>query len=91
MYRALQANFRAIKWLKQKADQIEIPKSAPAEKRRKEEEEIHLEKKNLNPQTPNLHQLNLSPEKINGEVKTELPKAEEKITENIEENERRSY
>jgi len=40
MYEALQHNFQGDKNAKSKADQIEIPKSIQAEKRRKEDEEI---------------------------------------------------
>ena len=40
MYRALQQEFQSDKAAKTKADQIEIPKNAQAEKKRKDEEEI---------------------------------------------------
>lgn len=40
MYHALQQNFQSDKVAKTKADQVEIPKSAQAERRRKEDEEI---------------------------------------------------
>src|SRR6476469_7291148 len=44
MYEALQHNFQGDKNAKTKADQIEIPKSVQAERRRKEEEEITFRK-----------------------------------------------
>jgi translation initiation factor IF-2 len=40
MYQALQHNFQGDKVAKTKADQVEIPKSVQAERRRKEDEEI---------------------------------------------------
>src|SRR4030095_2061248 len=47
MYHALQQNFQSDKVAKTKADLVEIPKTAPAEKRRKEEEEISFRKEEL--------------------------------------------
>lgn len=45
MYLALQAEFQSDKQAKNKADQVEIPKIAPAEPRkRKEEEEVSFKK-----------------------------------------------
>ena len=44
MYEALQHNFQGDKNAKSKADQIEIPKSVQAERKRKEEEEITFRK-----------------------------------------------
>src|SRR5437868_9542175 len=44
MYFALQQNFQGDKVAKTKADQVEIPKSAQTEKRRKEDEEITCRK-----------------------------------------------
>src|SRR4051812_49425728 len=44
MYFALQQNFQSDKVAKTKADQVEIPKSVQAERRRKEEEEITFRK-----------------------------------------------
>ena len=44
MYFALQQNFQSDKVAKTKADQIEIPKSIQAERKRKEEEEITFRK-----------------------------------------------
>ena len=38
MYHALQTNFQSDKVAKTKADQVEIPKTTPAEKRRKEDD-----------------------------------------------------
>src|ERR1043165_1411221 len=44
MYRSLQQEFQSDKVAKTKADQIEIPKGAPAERRKKDEEEISFKK-----------------------------------------------
>src|SRR5919206_2143106 len=40
MYRSLQQEFQSDKVAKTKADQIEIPKGAPSERRKRDEEEI---------------------------------------------------
>ena len=45
MYFALQQNFQGDKVAKTKADQIEIPKSAQTERKRKEDEEITFQKR----------------------------------------------
>ena len=44
MYRSLQQQFQSDKVAKTKADQIEIPKGAPAERRKRDEEEISFRK-----------------------------------------------
>lgn len=44
MYRSLQQQFQSDKVAKTKADQIEIPKGAPSERRKKEDEEISFKK-----------------------------------------------
>src|SRR5215475_12717669 len=49
MYQALQQNFQTDKVAKTKADLVEIPKTAPAEKRRKEDEEISFRKEEPKP------------------------------------------
>src|SRR6201995_202282 len=49
MYEALQRGFQGDKVAKTKADQIEIPKSAQTERRRKEDEEISFRKEEHKP------------------------------------------
>lgn len=49
MYYALQQQFQSDKVAKSKADQIEIPKSAAAERKRKEDEEISFRKEKEEP------------------------------------------
>src|SRR2546423_11393054 len=44
MYRSLQQEFQSDKVAKTKADQIEIPKGAPSERRKRDEEEISFKK-----------------------------------------------
>lgn len=44
MYRSLQQQFQSDKVAKTKADQIEIPKGAPSERRKRDEEEISFRK-----------------------------------------------
>src|SRR5215467_11857338 len=87
MYEALQHNFQGDKVAKTKADQIEIPKSVQAEKKRKEEEEITFKKEeskhihaNAEVTTPKTIQ-----EKNNVEEKIEIPKPEEKVVEVVQE------
>ncbi|MFT4156147.1 translation initiation factor IF-2 [Parafilimonas sp.] len=52
MYEALQHNFQGDKNAKSKADQIEIPKSVQAERKRKEDEEITFRKDEPKQATP---------------------------------------
>ena len=49
MYRSLQQEFQSDKVAKTKADQIEIPKGAPAERRKRDEEEITFRKEKEEP------------------------------------------
>src|SRR5438477_10074557 len=49
MYRSLQQEFQSDKVAKTKADQIEIPKGAPAERRKRDEEEISFRKEKEEP------------------------------------------
>src|SRR3954454_23290498 len=49
MYRSLQQQFQGDKVAKTKADQIEIPKGAPAERRKRDEEEISFRKEKEEP------------------------------------------
>ena len=49
MYRSLQQAFQGDKVAKTKADQIEIPKGAPAERRKRDEEEISFKKEKEEP------------------------------------------
>lgn len=49
MYRSLQQQFQSDKVAKTKADQIEIPKGAPAERRKRDEEEISFRKEKDEP------------------------------------------
>src|SRR6476620_1857606 len=49
MYRSLQQEFQSDKVAKTKADQIEIPKGAPAERRKRDEEEIIFKKEKEEP------------------------------------------
>jgi len=49
MYRSLQQQFQSDKVAKTKADQIEIPKGAPAERRKRDEEEISFRKEKEEP------------------------------------------
>ncbi len=48
MYFALQQNFQSDKVAKTKADQVEIPKSAQTERKRKEDEEITFRREDNN-------------------------------------------
>src|SRR5436190_4072388 len=86
MYEALQHNFQGDKVAKTKADQIEIPKSVQAEKRRKEEEEITFKREEPKHTTTETTTPKPAPEKNNIEEKPELPKPEEKVVEIIQEN-----
>ena len=52
MYEALQHNFQGDKVAKTKADQVEIPKNAQAERKRKEDEEITFRKEEPKQQQP---------------------------------------
>ncbi len=49
MYRSLQQEFQSDKVAKTKADQIEIPKGAPSERRKRDEEEIIFRKEKEEP------------------------------------------
>src|SRR5881397_2796536 len=49
MYRSLQQEFQSDKVAKTKADQIEIPKGGPAERRKRDEEEISFRKEKEEP------------------------------------------
>src|SRR3954463_13817297 len=49
MYRSLQQQFQGDKVAKTKADQIEIPKGAPSERRKRDEEEISFRKEKEEP------------------------------------------
>ena len=49
MYRSLQQEFQSDKVAKTKADQIEIPKGAPSERRKRDEEEISFRKEKEEP------------------------------------------
>jgi translation initiation factor IF-2 len=66
MYFALQQNFQSDKVAKTKADQVEIPKSAQTERKRKEDEEITFRREDTKPAaevvTPK------EPEKVEPEV-----------------------
>ena len=68
MYKALQQEFQSDKAAKTKADQIEIPKNAQAEKKRKDEEEIifRKEKEEIKPA--------ITKEQPKPEVVVEIPK-----------------
>src|SRR6478735_61360 len=63
MYHALQQGFQGDKVAKTKADQIEIPKSAQAEKRRKEDEEITFRRDDLKPANVETQPAKTTPEK----------------------------
>lgn len=73
MYFALQQNFQSDKVAKTKADQVEIPKSAQTERKRKEDEEITFRREDTKPVaevvTPK------EPEKVEPEVVPEPVKA----------------
>ena len=49
MYEALQHNFQGDKVAKTKADQVEIPKSVQAERKRREDEEITFRREDHKP------------------------------------------
>ncbi|MGN6354863.1 MAG: translation initiation factor IF-2, partial [Parafilimonas sp.] len=78
MYEALQHNFQGDKNAKSKADQIEIPKSVQAERKRKEEEEITFRKEESKQAAPEV-----SPKPAEAvaepEVSPELPKPVEPV------------
>ncbi|MBV9961018.1 MAG: translation initiation factor IF-2 [Parafilimonas sp.] len=77
MYEALQHGFQGDKVAKTKADQIEIPKSAQAERKRKEDEEISFRRDDHKP--VNGDAVKPATEKNAAEVKPEVPKADEKV------------
>ncbi len=85
MYEALQHNFQGDKNAKTKADQIEIPKSVQAEKRRREEEEITFRREDTKHPAPEVTTAKTAPEKQVTEEKQEV-KPEEKPVEKVEEN-----
>ncbi|MEP6682838.1 MAG: translation initiation factor IF-2 [Parafilimonas sp.] len=87
MYQALQHGFQGDKVAKTKADQIEIPKSAQAERKRKEDEEITFRREEPKPSNNEIVSPKPTPEKIIEEVKIEIPQpqVEEKEPEKIEE------
>src|SRR5262245_13799640 len=87
MYEALQHNFQGDKNAKTKADQIEIPKSVQAERRRKEEEEITFRKEEPKHVVVEAPTPKATPENNVVEVKPEVPKHEEPVVaaNNIEE------
>jgi len=87
MYEALQHNFQGDKNAKTKADQIEIPKSVQAEKRRREEEEITFKREDSKHAPAETTTPKTSPEKNVIEEKPDLSKPpEEKVVEIIQEN-----
>jgi len=87
MYQALQHGFQGDKVAKTKADQIEIPKSVQAERKRKEDEEITFRRDEPKPSNTEVAAPKPAPEKVVEEVKVELPEpeVEEKEPEKIEE------
>src|ERR1043166_1753270 len=72
MYRSLQQQFQSDKVAKTKADQIEIPKGAPSERRKRDEEEIIFKKEKEEPKVEK------QPEPV---AETLPPVVEEKIPE----------
>ncbi len=68
MYFALQQNFQSDKVAKTKADQVEIPKSAQTERKRKEDEEITFRRDDNRTVVPEIPQVK-EPVKIEPEVK----------------------
>jgi len=84
MYEALQHNFQGDKVAKTKADQVEIPKSVQAERKRKEDEEITFRREEHKPvqaEAPAKPVL----EKVQPEVKPEEQKPEEQPVAPVEE------
>ncbi|HEX5153202.1 MAG TPA: translation initiation factor IF-2 [Parafilimonas sp.] len=79
MYEALQHNFQGDKNAKTKADQIEIPKSVQAERRRKEEEEITFRKEEPRHVVVEATAPKVVPENNVVEAKPEVPKHEEPV------------
>jgi translation initiation factor IF-2 len=82
MYEALQQNFQGDKVAKTKADQIEIPKTVQAEKKRKEDEEITFKREEPKPVNTETVFPKPEPEKDIPEVKIEEAKPEEVVAEN---------
>jgi translation initiation factor IF-2 len=77
MYSAALQNFQSDKVAKTKADQVEIPKSAQTERKRKEDEEITFKREEPKPVAPEIV-AQKEPEKIvEEEVKPEPEKIEE--------------
>jgi translation initiation factor IF-2 len=68
MYFALQQNFQSDKVAKTKADQVEIPKSAQTERKRKEDEEITFRREEIKPAPEVVVPKEKEPEKIEPEV-----------------------
>ncbi len=84
MYEALQQNFQSDKVAKTKADQVEIPKSAQTERKRKEDEEITFRRDDKAATVAEPQHIK-EPVKPEPEVKTEIEKpAEEQVTANQE-------
>jgi translation initiation factor IF-2 len=86
MYRSLQQQFQGDKVAKTKADQIEIPKGAPSERRKRDEEEISFRKEKEEPKiekqpepvaevSPVVEEKAAVPQKV--EAKIETPVIEE--------------
>ncbi|MEO8711127.1 MAG: translation initiation factor IF-2 [Parafilimonas sp.] len=86
MYEALQQNFQGDKVAKTKADQIEIPKTVQAEKKRKEDEEITFKREEPKPVNTETVFPKPEPQKEIPEIKPEEPKPEEIIAEDKKEN-----
>ena len=77
MYQALQQNFQSDKVAKTKADLVEIPKTAPAEKRRKEDEEISFRKEEPKQPPVEIPPVKNIAEKNGTEIKPEFSKPAE--------------
>jgi translation initiation factor IF-2 len=83
MYHALQQNFQGDKVAKTKADQVEIPKSAQTEKKRKEDEEITFRREEQKPAVIEVPVAKEITEKNGTEVKPEPVKKDEPLPEII--------
>ncbi|HYJ64507.1 MAG TPA: translation initiation factor IF-2, partial [Parafilimonas sp.] len=86
MYFALQQNFQSDKVAKTKADQVEIPKSAQTERKRKEDEEITFKREDNNkhaaaevvaPKEPEKTEAEVIPEPVKPLVEEQPSKPEE--------------
>jgi translation initiation factor IF-2 len=86
MYRSLQQEFQSDKVAKTKADQIEIPKGAPSERRKRDEEEISFRKEKEEPKVEKqpepvvLETPVPFEEKVPGPQLQEAPPVEQEIT-----------